>query len=116
MIARGYVCRKCNEEFNGKVQQCNWLCGKCKNKDPIFYLQRKLETSLKKEEISELERADLARLVMQKCKAKSVLSGVDDPRQLCMIRVDPKKPWCLDNAVLVTSEERKSALQQIKKS
>lgn len=107
MLAVGYVCQECNEEFNGKSYQCNFLCKTCKNKDPIFYLQRKLENALKKEEVPDSERINMARLVMQKCQAKSVISGIDDPKQLCITRVDTTKPWSVENAVLMTYNERK---------
>lgn len=106
MLARGYICQECDKEFNGKATRDNRLCNKCKNNDPIFYLGRKIENALKKDDVP--EAPDLARWIIQKYKAKSALSENTDPKQLCATRIDPTKPWSLDNAILVTYTERKN--------
>jgi hypothetical protein len=43
--------------------------------------------------------------VLQRYSGRSALSGEDDVSRLCIVRIDPSKPWHVDNAILVTSAE-----------
>lgn len=47
----------------------------------------------------------LVRQVINKCRGQSVLSGESDWKRLCVVRVDARSPWTLENTVLVTSAE-----------
>ncbi len=47
----------------------------------------------------------MVRQVLAKCGGRSVMSGEDNVRRLCIARVDTELPWSVANAVLVTSAE-----------
>lgn len=111
------VCRRCEKsEAEGavfspnRIRRCDWHCNKCRRTerrtDPATRLSYKLQSSLhQRGQREEFPGTPFVRQVLEQCGGKSVISGDDDVSRLCVVRVDPGKPWELDNAVLVTSGE-----------
>lgn len=107
-------CRVCNDPSRpippARAAVSNWICNACTNKhrdaDPARYLAAKLAACLRKHGgTAPFPSTAFARAVYQKCHGKSVLSDECNPRNLCIVRIDPDGPWLPDNAVLVTSFE-----------
>lgn len=111
------ICRVCDmSEEEGaafspnRVRRCDWICNACRHKqrraDPVRHLAHKLQSSLRQRgEQEAFPGMCFVVQVLQRYSGRSALSGEDDVTRLCIVRIDPSKPWHVDNAILVTSAE-----------
>ncbi len=109
-----HPCRVCHLEkpiSPSRIKTCNWICSSCANQqrthdNDACYLAIKLAGILRKRGIkAPFPSTNFARLVLQKCNGKSVLSGESNVKHLCIVQVDVDGGWTIENAVLVTSAE-----------
>lgn len=105
-------CRVCQNEkasvCPSRAKRANWICSKCNNKrtdeDPARYMARKM--SVKKRKVNEnAPGTALARMILGKYGAQSMLSGETNLKRLCLVRIDLDQPWTVDNTIIVTSAE-----------
>lgn len=111
---RARPCRVCASHERAiapsRMRNSDWICSRCANRqrtgDEARYLAGKLASTLRKHGVrAPYPGTQLARVVHKRCRGRSVLSGERRLQRLCVVRVDPQRPWTSDNAVLVTSGE-----------
>jgi predicted nucleic acid-binding Zn ribbon protein len=108
------VCRVCaKSEEQGATfspSKCDWICNACRHAqrraDPVIHLANKLKTSLRQRGLQHaFPGMPFVSQVLERYRGQSAISGEDDVSRLCIVCIDPSKPWHLDNAILVTSSE-----------
>ena len=106
-----HACRQCHRVKQiapSRARAHNWICSSCANRqseqDEARYLARKL-TARRCLKSRPPRPVWLARQVLTRCGGKSVLSGDNNVRHLCLVQVDESAEWHADNVVLVTSGE-----------
>ena len=105
------VCHQATPISPSRIKTMNWICSPCANresdKDDARYLARKVAAVLRRRnEQKPYPGTRLARQVLQRCNHKSTMSGEGNIRHLCMVQIDPLRPWTdEENVILVTSAE-----------